>query len=80
MSARNEVARNLDAAAAELDRAAAHLRVAAVHFRSGRVPPGCAHAFAAEGHMARARGVVDGCAVTHAAHAGLPGEAPQVER
>jgi len=37
--------------ARELDRAAAHLRIAAEHFRGHDVARGCAHAFAAYGHI-----------------------------
>ena len=40
-----------EASAQELDRAAAHLRIAAQHFLSREIPRGCAHAFAAYGHI-----------------------------
>lgn len=40
-----------DKSADELDRAASHLRIAAQHFRADDVARGCAHVFAAYGHV-----------------------------
>ena len=44
-------AERYEESALELDRAAAHLRIAAQHFRGRDVPRGCAHVFAAYGHV-----------------------------
>jgi hypothetical protein len=44
-------AAHYEESAAELDRAAAHLRIAARQFRERNVARGCAHAFAAYGHI-----------------------------
>jgi len=62
-------AANLTEAAAELERAAAHARTAAAHFLGREVPRGCAHIVAVEGHLLKARRLLDGVAETHAAHA-----------
>jgi hypothetical protein len=51
--------------ARELDEAAAHLRVAAGHFRERDVARGCAHAFAAYGHLHVAQRQIDEHAVEH---------------
>jgi hypothetical protein len=53
-SALEAQAEKLLKAAEELERAAAHARIAADHFKSGEVPRGCAHSFAAQGHIAAA--------------------------
>ena len=66
---REMVAERFDRAAAELRTAADHLDIAAGHFRAGEVPRGCAHGFAAEGHMVNARRLVDENAVVHSEHA-----------
>ena len=65
----NEAADEFDRAAEQLEAGARHLRVAAKHFRDKNVPRGCAHAFAAHGHMKRAQDHVDHRAVIHADHA-----------
>ncbi len=53
-------------AARELDAASGHLLATARHFREGEIPRGCAHAYAAEGHMLVARQIVEARAVQHA--------------
>ncbi len=63
------VAERYDEAAAELDTAAAHLRTAARHFRERETPRGCAHAFAALGHMRNAQNRIDENAILHASKA-----------
>jgi hypothetical protein len=52
--------------AEELDTAAEHARVAARHFREREVPRGCAHAFAAQGHLSAAQNLMDELALLHA--------------
>ena len=49
----------------ELDRAAAHLRIAADHFRAHDVARGCAHAFAAYGHIRVVQRQIDDHAEQH---------------
>lgn len=53
-AARESAAQQYEQAAAELETAARHLRVTARHFREGDVPRGCAHAWAAWGHVSTA--------------------------
>lgn len=53
--------------AAELEVAAQHLRVAAAHFRVREVPRGCAHAWAATGHIRNAEAWLAEHASLHAA-------------
>ena len=67
-------ARLYDEAAAELERAAGHCRVAADHFRNREVPRGCAHAWAAEGHVREAEDRLGQQARFHASRSLLPGE------
>jgi len=56
MSERLEAsARIYDEVAAELERAAAHASVAAQHLRDGNVPRGAAHAWAVHGHLLEAQ-------------------------
>ncbi|MGI9048382.1 MAG: hypothetical protein ACR2GU_03225 [Rubrobacteraceae bacterium] len=52
--------------AGEPERAAKRARVEATHYRDRNVPRGCAHAFAAQGHMRNARQLLDDLAVLHA--------------
>lgn len=52
--------------AGELERAAEPARVEATHYRDRNVPRGCAHAFAVQGHMRSAQGLLDELAVLHA--------------
>jgi hypothetical protein len=47
----------------------AHARTAAKHFEAREVPRGCAHIVAVEGHLLKARRMLDGVAEVHAAHA-----------
>ena len=63
------VAARYDQADDELEAAVHHLRVAAQRFRDHDVPRGCAHAFAAYGHMHTAQDKVDENAVTQASKA-----------
>jgi hypothetical protein len=60
-----KTAAHYEDAASELDRAAAHLRIAAQHFRAPDVPRGCAHAFAAYGHIRVAQRQIDEHAELH---------------
>lgn len=63
---REEAARRYQRSAEELNAAADHLRIAAEHFTSKEVPRGCAHAFAAYGHMLNGHRLLDENAVLHA--------------
>jgi hypothetical protein len=53
-------------AAAELEAAAEHCRTAAGHFRGREIPRGCAHAWAAFGHLRAAKESLDAQAKDHA--------------
>ncbi len=66
-----QAAYRYEQAASELERAAHHLRITARHFREDDVPRGCAHAFAALGHMRTAQSAVDELAVLHASKSEL---------
>lgn len=66
---REEVAELFSIAALELEKAAAHFRTAAEHFRNGEVPSGCAHAFAAQGHLRQADETHGHASTIHATHA-----------
>jgi hypothetical protein len=61
-----QVAAQYEAAAAELELAMRHLRTAAQHFRERNVPRGCAHAFAAQGHLFNAEHTIKDLAILHA--------------
>ncbi len=74
-----DTATQYEQAAAELERAAAHLRVTAQHFRERDVPRGCAHAFAATGHLANAEVTIRAMAQRHASRAQLPTPPTQPE-
>jgi hypothetical protein len=58
-------AAHYEGSAGELDRAAAHLRIAAQHFRARDVARGCAHAFAAYGHIRVVQRQIDEHAEQH---------------
>jgi hypothetical protein len=60
-----------DDSAQELERAAAHLRIAAAHFRGHEVARGCAHAFAAYGHIRVVQRQIDEHAEEHRTKAQL---------
>ena len=62
-------ARGYEQAADELEIAVRHLRTAARHLRERNDPRGCAHAFAACGHMRSAQTQLDETAVLHASKA-----------
>jgi phosphoribosylformimino-5-aminoimidazole carboxamide ribotide isomerase len=62
------VAGRYQSLAEELDRAAAHARVAAQHHLTGEVPRGPAHGFSVEGHLVRARRLLDEIAEVQAEH------------
>lgn len=64
---REQAAEHYEEAAAELERAVQHLRTTARHFREGEVPRGCAHAWAATGHIKTAETLLNALAVLHAA-------------
>ena len=66
---REEVAAAFKEAARELERAAAHCRIAALHYEDREVPRGCAHAFAALGHLRQAESSIDKNAIFHAGKA-----------
>ena len=61
-----EVARRYEQAAAECEVAALHLRTTARHFRDGEVPRGCAHAWAAWGHISGGERLLRETAELHA--------------
>lgn len=66
VSAHEVAARRLDRVAEELDAAAAHARTAARHLRARAVPRSSAHVHALDGHLVRARRVLDEHAAEHA--------------
>jgi hypothetical protein len=55
-----------DEIAAELDRAAAHARTTAQHFRAGEVPRASAHAWALQGHLREVQERLDAQSREHA--------------
>jgi hypothetical protein len=59
-------ARLYDEIATELDAAAAHARVAAQHFRNAEIPRAAAHAWATHGHVLRADELLAAQAREHA--------------
>ena len=61
-------------AAAELERAIAHCHVAAQRFRAREQASGCAHAWAAQGHLSVALELLDTQARQHRTHALVPGD------
>ena len=61
-------------AATELERAIAHCHVAAQRFRAREQASGCAHAWAAEGHISVAAELLDAQAREHRTHALVPGD------
>lgn len=61
-------------AAAELERAIAHCHVAAQRFRAREQASGCAHAWAAQGHLSVALELLDVQARQHRTHALVPGD------
>jgi hypothetical protein len=61
-------------AAAELERAIAHCHVAAQRFRAREQASGCAHAWAAQGHLSVALEALDTLAREHRTHALVPGD------
>jgi hypothetical protein len=63
-----DAARLYDEIAAELDRAAAHARRTAEHFRDGDVPRAAAHAWATQGHVQEAQERLHAQAREHARH------------
>jgi hypothetical protein len=65
----DEVVVKFQVVAEQLEIAAEHARTASEHFKNRRVPPGCAHHVALEGHLLRVREELDAIAVIHAAHA-----------
>lgn len=69
IAAREAATQQYEAAAAELERAAAHLRWTATHFRDAEVPRGCAHAFAALGHLSNVQKQLNDLAALHATKA-----------
>ncbi len=66
-TAREVMARGYEQAADELEIAVQHLRTAARHLHEQNVPRGCAHAFAAYGHIRGAQRHIDDNAILHAA-------------
>ncbi len=62
-------AKKYEQSADELEAAVQHLRIAAQHFRDRNVPRGCAHAFAAYGHIRTGQTQLDENAVLHASKA-----------
>jgi hypothetical protein len=72
--ARLETAAEFERAARELELAVHHLRVAAQRFRDKDVPRGCAHAFAAQGHLLTTQEIVNQRAIVHASKAVGPAQ------
>lgn len=64
---RENMARRYERAADELEVAVRHLRTAARHLHERNVPRGCAHAFAAYGHIRSCEREIDENAMLHAA-------------
>ena len=69
--ARAEVIRGYEASADQLEMAARHLRVAAKHYQDGEVPRGCAHGFAALGHLVNGQKLLEANAVLHASQSSI---------
>ncbi len=65
MGAREEISEEFAKIAEELQRAAEHCRTTSERFASHDVPSGCAHAFAALGHLSRAQAGIQTCAERH---------------
>ncbi len=63
---REDMARRYEQAADELEMAVRHLRTAARHLHDRNVPRGCAHAFAAVGHIRSCERELDENAIQHA--------------
>jgi hypothetical protein len=59
-------ARLYDEIAAELDRAAAHARRTAEHYRDGEIPRAAAHAWATQGHVHEAQARLEAQSRDHA--------------
>ena len=66
---REQAAAQYDQAADELQAAMDHLRITARRFRADDVPSGCAHAWAACGHIQNADTLLKALAVLHASRA-----------
>jgi len=64
---REESAKLYDEIAAELDQAAAHARRTAEHFRDGEIPRAAAHAWATQGRVHEAQQKLEAQAREHAA-------------
>ena len=67
LTARETMAQRYEQAADELEVAVRHLRTAARHLHEQNVPRGCAHAFAAYGHIRSCERSIDENAILHAA-------------
>lgn len=67
LTAREMMAQGYERAADELELAVRHLRTAARHLHEQNVPRGCAHAFAAYGHIRSCEREIDENAILHAA-------------
>lgn len=63
-----DVATRYQRLAEECDKAAAHARVAAQHHLAGEIPRGPAHGLSVEGHLVRARRLLEEIAEIHADH------------
>jgi hypothetical protein len=61
-----KAAAQYEEAAEELEAAVRHLRTTARHFREGEVPRGCAHSWAAWGHLSNAERMLRALAELHA--------------
>ncbi len=53
-----KMANDLEVAANELEMAQKHLLIAAKHFREAKVPRGCAHTFATQGHLSKSNNII----------------------
>ena len=67
LAVREDMARRYERAAEEREAAVRHLRTAARHLHERNVPRGCAHAFAAVGHIRSCEREIDENAIRHAA-------------
>jgi len=69
---REELSKEFELIARELDKAAKHCRVTSNRFSKHEIPAGCAHIFAALGHLSNAKKSIDSCAEIHSLYAELP--------
>lgn len=61
-----ETAKEYETVATEFEAVVKHLRITAEHFRNGNIPRGCAHAWAASGHVSIGERLLRDLAEIHA--------------